>query len=157
MLPTTKLTARQESFCQHLVDGLNQTAAYKAAGYSVDNKLSATVYQAASRLAADSKVVARVTELRNQITAGKAWSFAHGIEEVETNITKARQLNQMAAAIRGTEQALKLSGLLEAQPQGPGQITKVTVILNHGPGRPATDTREIVDGTSRVLDPAEEE
>ena len=67
MLPTTKLTARQESFCQHLVDGLNQTEAYEAAGYSVDNKLPATVYQAASRLAANSKVIARIQELRDAV------------------------------------------------------------------------------------------
>lgn len=164
-LPVTKpLTQKREKFCLGIViDELDQTAAYKAAGYSWENMKPETVYQAASRLAADSKVLARIRELRDQITAGKAWSFQHGMEEVETNITQARELNQMAAAIRGTEQALKLSGLLVERPADQVTITKVTVVLS-GPaalrqreGGTTTQSREIVDSTSRMLDSAEEE
>ena len=95
------LTAKPEAFCLGIVDGLNQTGAYKAAGYSFENMKPDTVYQAASRLAANSKVLARVQELRDQITAGKAWSFARGMEEVETNISMARNRGQLSAAIRG--------------------------------------------------------
>ena len=61
---SNQLTSKQENCCQHLIDGLNQTDDYKDAGYSFDNKLPATFYQTASRLAADSKVLARIHELR---------------------------------------------------------------------------------------------
>ena len=47
----TKLTHLQENFCQGIVDGLNQSDSYKAAGYSFENMKPDTVYQAASRLA----------------------------------------------------------------------------------------------------------
>lgn len=123
---TTKLTLLQENFSQCIVDGLNQSDAYKAAGYSIENKLPATVHQAASRLAGESKVLARIQELRDRITAGKVWSFAKGMDEVETIMTMARDKGQIAAAIRGTEQALKLSGLLTERPPDQVAVTKVT-------------------------------
>ena len=37
------------------------------------------------------------------------------------------------------------------------QITKVTVVLNHGPDGVTTETRQVVDGAGRVLEPPEEE
>ena len=68
MIRATRLTSHQEAFAQAIVDGPNQSDAYKSAGYSVDNKLPATVYQAASRLAANSKVVAGLQEMRQAVT-----------------------------------------------------------------------------------------
>ncbi len=63
-----QLTQLQENFCKGLaLEGLSQAAAYEAAGYSVDNKQPSTIYEAASRLAADSKIVARVAELRGAL------------------------------------------------------------------------------------------
>ena len=153
-----KLTPKQTEFCDAIVDGANQTEAYKHA-YEAGNMLPATIANNAYKLMQNNDVATRIRELRDQITAGKAWSFQHGMEEVETNITKARELNQMSAAIRGTEQALKLSGLLVERPaEATVQITKVTVVLS-GPAaeRAAAVDREIVDSTSRVLDPSEEE
>ena len=80
------------------------------------------------------------------------------MDEVETNISMARNQGQMAAAIRGTEQALKLSGLLTEHPQyEPVRITSVTVVLNPREGSTTTESRQIVDGTSRMLNPSEKE
>ena len=116
MVPTTKLTARQESYCQHLVDGLNQTAAYRAAGYSVDNKLPATVYQAASRLAGNSKVVARIQELRQAVTdivvAKRAWDSIRLIDAAEKHMLQARSDKQFAAANGALRLIGKAAGLL---------------------------------------------
>ena len=39
----------------------------------------------------------------------------------------------------------------------PVQVTQVTVILDRGGGKTETETREIVEGAGRVLDPSEEE
>lgn len=57
------LTAKQEAFCLGLFKGLSQREAYLAAGYS-SNQQPSTIDEDASRLAKDSKVVARVAELR---------------------------------------------------------------------------------------------
>ena len=64
----------------------------------------------------------------------------------------------MSAAIRGTEQALKLSGLLSDRPQeGSVAITKVTVVLNHGKdgttgeAEQLPDPPHVVDGEARAL------
>ena len=78
---------------------------------------------------ANPKVALRIRELRDQVTAGKAWTFQRGMEEVETNIAQARQANQHAAAHRATETALKLSGLLDRQTEDQVPITKVTIVV----------------------------
>ena len=153
MLDFQKLTQKQEMFSQAIFDGLNQTDAYKAAGYSFENMETDTVSQVASRLASDSKVLARIRELQDQIAAGKAWSFQSRMDEVKTNIAKAREVNQMVAAIRGTEQALKLSGLLTERPQDQSvQITKVTVVLRQGNRETAAETRQFAPLPQKVID-----
>jgi phage terminase small subunit len=63
------LTAKQEVFVQNLVKGMSQADAYRSA-YSTKNMSDKTIHEAASRLMADSKVSARVNELREQL-AGK--------------------------------------------------------------------------------------
>ena len=73
------------------------------------------------------------------------------MDEVETNISMARDQGQISAAIRGTEQALKLSGLLSDQPRDSAVvITKVTVVLNHGRKDPEDDTPAL-EASYRVL------
>ena len=89
MLDSQKLTAKQENFCQGVAGGLNQSDAYRES-YGTSKMLPATVHQRAYELVHDSDITARIQELRDQITAGKAWSFARGMNEVETNISTAR-------------------------------------------------------------------
>ena len=153
-----ELTGKQEGFAQVIVDGLNQSDAYRHA-YEAGNMKPETIWVKASELVSDGKVGARIQELRDQIAAAKAWSFQRGMDEVETNISKAREINQMAAAIRGTEQALKLSGLLTERPQDqPVQITKVTVVLRQGNGETAPETcqfdslpQKVIEGEFRTM------
>lgn len=57
------LTAKQEQFCQNIFLGMNQAEAYRKA-YSAQNMLSKTIWEKASRLAHQDKVVARVEALR---------------------------------------------------------------------------------------------
>lgn len=163
-MPDTKpLTQKQENFCQvFVIEELIQTDAYKAAGYSFENKSPATIYQAASRLAADSKVVARIQELRDAVTAAvtgkRAWDSVRLIDEAETNLLQSRQLVKMAAANGASKLIGRTAGLLTEQlPEQSIRITRVTVVLNRGQGDVATESRQVVDSTSRTLDPPEEE
>ena len=60
------LTPKQEIFVQNIVKGMSQADAYRSA-YSAKKMSDKTIHEAASRLMADSKVSARVKELRGQI------------------------------------------------------------------------------------------
>jgi hypothetical protein len=60
------LTFQQEKFVQGVVKGLTQADAYRAA-YKAGNMKADTIHQAASRLMADSKVAARLEELRQPV------------------------------------------------------------------------------------------
>ena len=61
------LTAKQEKFAQNIIEGMSQADAYRSAGYKVSQMSDKTIHEAASRLMADSKVLARVQELRDQM------------------------------------------------------------------------------------------
>ena len=62
------LTPKQEVFVQKIIEGMSQADAYRTA-YSTKNMSDKTVHEAASRLMADSKVSARVKELREQVNS----------------------------------------------------------------------------------------
>lgn len=61
-----ELTFQQEKFAQGVVKGLSQSDAYRAA-YKTQNMKADTIHQAASRLMVDSKVAARLAELREPV------------------------------------------------------------------------------------------
>lgn len=61
------LTPKQEKFVQGIIQGMSQADAYRSA-YATKNMSDKTIHEAASRLVADSKVSARLSELREQMT-----------------------------------------------------------------------------------------
>ena len=62
------LTAKQEQFAQNIIKGMTQADAYRSA-YNTNRMADKTIHENASRLANDSKVKARISELRGQIAA----------------------------------------------------------------------------------------
>lgn len=60
------LTAKQEEFAKKIVEGMNQADAYRAA-YPKQKMSDKTIHEAASRLMANSKVLARISELRQEL------------------------------------------------------------------------------------------
>ena len=60
------LTPKQEVFVQNIIKGMSQADAYRSA-YSAKKMSDKTIHEAASRLMADSKISARVNELRGQV------------------------------------------------------------------------------------------
>ena len=69
----SKLTAQQEKFCQAIADGKNQADAYRAS-YNAAKQTDATIWANASRTAKDSKVLARVKELKDALTDKAIWT-----------------------------------------------------------------------------------
>ncbi len=60
------LTAKQEIFAQNIIKGMSQAEAYRNA-YNTKKMSDKTVWENASRLMNNSKVIARVDELRSQV------------------------------------------------------------------------------------------
>jgi hypothetical protein len=115
-----------------------------------------SVHQAASRLAANSKIAARIQELRNTVTAAaladRAWDRLRLIAEADVNMLGARQDHQWAAANGALATIGKATGLLDAQQPDTGvQVTKITVILNTGSQDPETEQR-VIDGQGAVVE-----
>lgn len=75
------LTAKQEKFVQGIIDGMSQADAYRAA-YSAKRMTDKSVWEAASRLMADSKVASRLTELRERISSDKIMSATKRAEKL---------------------------------------------------------------------------
>jgi len=60
------VTAKQEEFCQFILEGCTQTEAYRRA-YNTENMLDKTMCEEASRLMNDRNVSARIQQLRDQL------------------------------------------------------------------------------------------
>jgi hypothetical protein len=72
-MPHVKLTAKQEAFAQGIADGLGQADAYRRA-YDAEGMKDNTIYPRASELMKNSKVTARITELRSEVQEKQLWS-----------------------------------------------------------------------------------
>jgi phage terminase small subunit len=73
------LTAKQELFVQKVLEGMSQADAYRSA-YSCARMSDKTIWENASRLMADSKVTARLTELRNELAKPSIMSAQERLE-----------------------------------------------------------------------------
>ena len=73
------LTPKQEVFVQNIIQGMSQADAYRSA-YSSKNMSDKTIHEAASRLMADSKISARVEELRRQLAKETIMSAQERLE-----------------------------------------------------------------------------
>lgn len=73
------LTAKQEKFVQGIIDGMSQADAYRSA-YDTSRMSDKTVYEKASRMAADDKIRARLEELRDNMIAPSIMSAQKRLE-----------------------------------------------------------------------------
>ena len=73
------LTANQEVFAQKIIEGMSQADAYRSA-YPKQKMSDKTIWEAASRLMANDKVVARITELRNELARPSIMSAQERLE-----------------------------------------------------------------------------
>lgn len=83
------LTPKQELFAQKIVEGMSYADAYRSA-YSCKKMSDKTIWENASRLMADSKVLARVQELRDKIS-------------LESVMTAQERLEWLTTVIRGED------------------------------------------------------
>lgn len=100
------LTPKQEKFVQGIIDGMSQADAYRAA-YNCSRMTDKTIWEAASKLMSDSKVSARVSELRDRITSEKIMSAQKRSEWLTELIQSDADIN---AKLKAVDILNKMSG-----------------------------------------------
>ena len=101
------LTAKQEKFAQSIIQGMSQADAYRSA-YSTKKMTDKTIWENASRLMSDSKVKARVQELRDQITKSTIMTAQQRLEWL-TEIIKSNE-ETTADKLKASDQMNKMQG-----------------------------------------------
>lgn len=119
-----KLTAKQEAFAQGIADGLGQADAYRMA-YDADGMKDSTVYSNASRLMNDSKIAARVTELKAQVAEKQLWTREMSVK----GLMSAYRIALEAKASAGMTAAVKELNVMH----GYNEPTKLAVNMNFKP------------------------
>ena len=76
-----KLTDKQDKFAQAIAGGMEQTAAYRQ-HYDCKKMSDKTIHEAASRLAKNSKVAARVAEIKRQNENTAIWTRKGTLERL---------------------------------------------------------------------------
>ena len=152
------MTGNQESFANLVASGLNQTEAYRQAGYAWETMLPATVTEEASKLACRPNVSTRIAEIKQAVSQELQAEAVYTRASLARMTAKAYELamasKQPSAANGSVKLIAELTGLLEPQQAASVQITKVTVVLsNQGPTMPGNT----VDSTGEVIQSADEE
>lgn len=99
------LTAKQENFVQNIIQGMSQAEAYRSA-YPNQRMTDKTIWETASKLMNNPKVITRLTELRNELakpsimTAQERLEWLTGIiksedEDTDTKLKASDQMNKM--------------------------------------------------------------
>jgi len=119
-----KLTAKQEAFAQGIADGLGQADAYRTA-YDAANMKDETVYPNASRLMSNSKVIARVAELKAQVAEKQLWTREMSVK----GLMSAYRIALEAKASTGMTAAVKELNIMH----GYNEPTKLAVNMHFKP------------------------
>lgn len=115
------LTPKQETFAQKIVEGMSYADAYRSA-YSCKKMTDKTIWENASRLMADSKVLARVQELRDKISTESIMTAQERLEWL-TRLIKNDEIN-LSDKLRASDQMNKMQGAYITKIEGDVNIAK---------------------------------
>lgn len=104
------LTPKQEAFCLAYVKSESATEAYRAAGYS-PGMADKTVHEAASRLLKNSKVSARIAELRRPAAEAAEITLESHLARLLELSEAAVKVGQLSAAITAEIARGKAAGI----------------------------------------------
>lgn len=92
------LTAKQEQFVKNIIKGMSQADAYRNA-YDCKKMSDKTIHENASRLMANSKVAARVSELRDKLATPSIMSAQERLKWLSELISSDEDVNAKLKAI----------------------------------------------------------
>ena len=128
------LTVRQEKFCHEIIAGKNQTEAYRAA-YNIKGGATKTVWENASRVADNSKVSARIAELRAPAAAKVGITLESHLEDLAKLRNLAVKENQIAAAITAEIARGKAAGVhVEKSQINLNNLNPMVIVLQNDNG-----------------------
>ena len=119
------LTPKQEAFCQAIVAGNSQSAAYRIA-YEAEKMAAKTVNQAASRIMAGSNITARVGALREPVVEAVRYGLKEAMGEAEKALTMAQAQGNTSVMVQATALRAKLCGLLVDKPTTVQSVLETT-------------------------------
>lgn len=90
------LTTKQEKFAQAVADGMTQADAYRAA-YDTSKSKPETIWVRASELMADSKVSARVAELKAVLAKKAIWTREMSVKALVQAYKEGRPAEKISA------------------------------------------------------------
>jgi len=105
-----KLTPQQEKFSQLVASGKSQSDAYRGAYPRCLKWAAKTVHENASRMSANSKVSARIAELRKPIADAAQMSMGGHLSELSRLKMLAEAKDNVPAAIRAEELRGRVAG-----------------------------------------------
>lgn len=120
------LTPKQEKFVQNIIEGMTQADAYRNS-YNAKRMSDKTIHENASRLMADSKIKARVKELRDKL-ADKTIMSAQERLEFLTSVVK-NQNEYTANKLRAIDTMNRMTGEYETKIVGTVSIGKLEDLL----------------------------
>ena len=115
------LTPKRELFAQKIVEGMSQADAYRSA-YSCEKMSDKTIWENASRLMADSKVLARVNELRDQISKESIMTAQKRLEWLSEVIRSEERMT--SDKLRAVDIMNKMEGLYTTRIEGDLNVSK---------------------------------
>ena len=104
-----QLTAPQQSYCEHISQGMSQSDAYKMA---YPGSAPATIYSQSSRMAKLPHIVQEIERLRAPVVQQQAWNRERLVRELWELSQAARLKHQYGSAVRSLELIGKACGLL---------------------------------------------
>ena len=110
----TKLTPKQEQFCQLIAGGTGQSIAYRQV-YDVSNSADNGIYVNASKLMSNAKVKLRVKSLRatlmDKIAEEVSYDYSEAMNELDVAIAIAASNGHSGAIVAALNLKQKISGL----------------------------------------------
>lgn len=125
------LTPKQEAFCLAYLESGNATEAYRQAGYSA-GMADKTVQEAASRLLRNSKVVARLAQVRDIATAEAGMTIADHLADLKALRDAAKGEGKYSAAVAAEVARGRVSGFYVERVAGADGGPLIVEIVRHG-------------------------
>lgn len=120
------LTANQEQFVQNIIQGMSQADAYRSA-YPKQRMSDKTVHEAASRLMSNSKVVARLKEIRD-INARPSIMTAQKRKEWLTEVINDQNVD-INARLKASDQLNRMEGEYVTKVDGNLNVTRLEDLI----------------------------
>jgi hypothetical protein len=111
------ITPKQEAYAQALAGGMTQIKAYETAGYAVSNKTRKSIDECASVLAANPKVISRVSELRRPAVERAEVTVDYLISRLKDAVAIGEDVGSSGGMVAGLREMGKLSDLYPAEKQ----------------------------------------